>query len=412
MLIIWHNINMKRLLSLSILLFSISFLLTAEESVLFQFKHNKGDAVSHISTVEEEAYINGKLNNRTQFINRTSTTIVKVDEDGSALLNTQYMTTQNSIMNRTGNSLTWGEEATVSIHRTKFGELYDSDNDSLPTVRNIPSFPENPVAAGESWEAPGLEVHDCKELFGMTEAISIPFTAKYTYSGNEIINDTVLQVINVEYEFFQDNTRGKIYRGTNYAGTKGFAKQKIWWDCNKNDIDHFTEQFQIKMVDIYGNVYLFNGISNGEVTEYKSVNDDTNVKKLQSTVEKYKLDNISVRRGEKGLTISVENIQFEADSHRLLPSEKKKLEKIGEILKEFTNDLLITGHCAERGTASARQKLSEERADAVADFLVQNGIRDEYHIFTQGKGSTEPVASNSTEEGRSRNRRVEITIMD
>lgn len=400
----------------SFFLFTAVFLcinnIFAEDTVLFQFKHNKGDAVSHVSTVEEEAYLNGKLNNHTQFINRTSTTIVDVEEDGSSLLNTHYMTTQNSLVNRTGNYLSWGEESNVTIRRTRLGELYDSDSDSLPTVRNIPSFPDHEVAIGESWQADGLEVHDCKELFGMNQSLVIPFTATYTYSGNDLINGVELQVIDVEYEFFQDNTRGKIYKGSTYAGARGYAKQKIWWDCSKNDIDHFNEEFQIKMVDIYGNTFLFNGISTGEVTEYKSVNDDTNVQRLQNTVEKYKLDNISVRRGEKGLTISMENIQFEADSDKLLPSEKKKLEQLGEILREFSNDLLITGHCAERGTVNARQKLSEERAQAVADFLVNKGIRDEYHIFTQGKGSTEPVATNSTEEGRSRNRRVEITIMD
>ena len=407
-----HNILMKKSFFLVSAIFLLISNIHAKDSVLFQFKHNKGDAVSHVSTVEEEAYLNGKLNNHTQFINRTSTTIVEVEEDGSALLNTHYMTTQNSLVNRTGNYLSWGEEANVTIRRTKLGELYDSDSDSLPTVRNIPSFPDYEVSVGESWQADGLEVHDCKELFGMNQSLVIPFTATYTYSGNDLINGVELQVIDVEYEFFQDNTRGKVYRGTTYAGAKGYAKQKIWWDCSKNDIDHFNEEFQIKMVDIYGNTFLFNGISTGEVTEYKSVNDDTNVKRLQNTVEKYQLDNISVRRGEKGLTISVENIQFEADSDKLLPSEKKKLEQLGEILKEFSNDLLITGHCAERGTAKARQQLSEDRADAVADYLMGLNLRDEYHMFTQGKGSTEPIATNDPAEGRAKNRRVEITLMD
>ena len=152
--------------------------------------------------------------------------------------------------------------------------------------------------------------------------------------------------------------------------------------------------------------------SYGEVTEYKSVNDKDNLKKLQKKVEKYKLDNISVKQGDKGLTISLDAIQFEPDSDVLMPSEKKKIEKLGEILKEFSNDLLITGHCAKRGTVSAQQKLSEERAEAVAAYLVELGIRDEYHVFTQGKGAEEPVASNATEAGRIKNRRVEITIMD
>ena len=56
--------------------------------------------------------------------------------------------------------------------------------------------------------------------------------------------------------------------------------------------------------------------------------------------------------------------------------------------------------------------MSEERAEAVAAYLVEMGIRDQYHVFTQGKGAREPVASNNTEEGRIKNRRVEITIMD
>ncbi len=125
-----------------------------------------------------------------------------------------------------------------------------------------------------------------------------------------------------------------------------------------------------------------------------------------------KLDNISVKKGDKGLTISLDNIQFEADSNVLMESEKLKLRKIADILKQYSNDLLITGHCAERGTAKARQKLSEQRAESVADFLKMMGVRDEYHIFTKGQGSREPVASNATEEGRAKNRRVEITIMD
>jgi len=385
---------------------------SAEDGVLFQFKHRKGDAVSHISTVTEDAYLNNRLNNKTEFINRTSTTVLDVEKDGSALLSTKYMTTQNTLLQRSGNYLSWGEEDSVNIHRKKTGQLYDSDNLFLPTVRSVPSFPDKKVKIGESWTGEGMEVHDCRQFFNMDEPIEIPFTANYKYTGTEEVNGVTLHIIEVSYEFYQENSQRNIFNGSTYAGSSGYAKQKIYWDLSKNDLDHYTEQFQIKMVDIYGNLFVYNGTSHGEVTEYKSVNDDENVKKLQKTINKYKLDNISVNRGEKGLTISLENIQFEPDSDVLLPSEKKKLEKLGKILKDFSNDLLVTGHCAERGTASARQKLSEERAKAVADFLVKENIRDELHIFTQGKGSTQPVASNATEEGRSRNRRVEITIMD
>lgn len=400
---------MKKLI-LSFLLTVISISLSAQDKVVFSFKHHKGDAVSHISTVQEEAYLNGRLNNKTEFINRTSTTIKDVDADGNALLHTHYMTTQNSLMNRSGNYLSWGEEDFVNIHRRLNGELFNSDNDFLPTVRSVPAFSEEAVGVGESWTFNGFEVHDCRELFGMTSAIEIPFTATYTYIGDIEQNEKTLQIIEVYYDFYQEKPASLKY-GT-YRGATGFAKQKIFWDNDIGDLDHYTEQFQIKMVDSYGNSFIFNGLSHGEVTEYKSVNDETNAKNLQKTLDKYNLDNITVNKGEKGLTITLENIQFEPDSNILLPSEKKKLKKIAEILKDFSNDLLITGHCAERGTEGARQRLSEERAQSVADYLVQLGTRDEFHIFTQGKGSTQPIASNATEAGRSKNRRVEITIMD
>ena len=417
----------KSIFVLTILTF-FSTMIFAEDGVLFQFRHKKGDAVSHVATVEEEAYLNGRLNNRTQFINRTSTTVESVEKDGTALLSTHYMTTQNNFINSTGKTLSWGEEDSVKIYRDKNGHLHDSDNQFLPTVQSIPSFSLEKVKPGDSWTCEGLEVHDCQELFNMEGPIEIPFTATYTYTGDEEVDGRKLYIIEVEYKFFQDASEagqtGKLGQdwyddylygtasGNTYAGAQGQAVQKIWWDNERGDLDHYIEEFVIYLYDTFNNTYAFRGTAHGEVTEYKSVNDKENVKKLQQKVEKYKLDNISVKQGEKGLTISLDAIQFEPDSDVLLPSEKKKIEKLGEILKEFSNDLLITGHCAQRGTVSAQQKLSEERADAVATYLVELGIRDQYHVFTQGKGATEPVASNATEAGRIKNRRVEITIMD
>lgn len=87
------------------------------------------------------------------------------------------------------------------------------------------------------------------------------------------------------------------------------------------------------MVDFYGNTFIFNGVSQGEVTDFTSLNDDENVKKLQNTVKNYNLKNINVIRGDKGLTLSIENIQFEPDSDILLPSEQEKLKKSVKYLK-------------------------------------------------------------------------------
>ena len=384
-----------------------------EEGVLFEFRQKKGESSLHISTIEEEAYLNGRLQNRVQIVNRTATTITDTNEDGSAELYTHYMTTENYLMSVSGRHLSWGEEDSVNVTRTKSGELLNPDNDFLPTVQNVPSFPKSRVKPGDTWRATGKEVHDCRELFAMSDAISIPFTADYTYAGDEVIDGVKLNVIDVYYEFSQGATpsRRSAEYGT-YAGASGFAQQKIWWDSSKGDIDHYVETFMIKMVDIMGTTYTFKSSAHGEVLEYKSVNDEATVEKLQERVNDLALKDINISRGKKGLTISLENIQFEPDSDVLLPKEKEKLKKIGDLLKDYSNDLLITGHCAERGTPKTRQILSEQRAEAVASYLEKLGVRDSLHIFTQGKGSTEPIASNATEEGRKKNRRVEIILAD
>ena len=402
----------KFFISLTTLLFLYLPLFSEDEGVLFQFKQHKGDSTSHVAEVVEEAYLNGVLNNHTQFINRMTTTIEEEFEDGSAQLKTNYMTTQNSLVSGSDKYLTWGDESTVHIKRNKNGQLYDSDTEGLPTVRGVPSFPNKKVVVGERWKMRGEEVHDCRALFQMDEFIRVPFTADYTYTGTYEENGVTYDVIDVYYTFNQSNFNNRIYRNGSFRSIMGEAAQTIYWDREKSDLAHYDEQFQIEMLDIYGNSYYFTGVSGGDVTEYHSMNTDEQVQKLIDTVESYELEDVTVSKGEKGLTISLENIQFEPDSDILLKSEQIKLQKLGQILKTVSNDLLITGHCAHRGTENARQALSEDRAECVADFLVGEGVRDKYHIFTQGKGSREPIATNETEEGRRKNRRVEITIMD
>lgn len=404
------NSNIKKsLIFLSILICSTSLF---AQSVKFEFKQKKGNSGSYISTVEEDVYINNVPSHHAEIINRISSKMTNVAADGEAFIYATYMTTENSISQHTGRILSWGEETTSVFSRKNNGELTISDDIYMPTERNVPVFPDKKVKVGETWTARGKEVHDVRKDFNMKKALIFPFEATYTYKEDTTIDGKKLNVILVDYDFSYEATDELLNEGQTLTQSVGWSKQTLYWDSNKGLLDHYDEEFLIKILDIYGNLYIFTGTAHAELTEFTSLNDDTTAKQLQDTFDKLKLDNISVKKGDKGLTISLDNIQFEPDSDKLLDSEKAKLKKIGELLKKYSNDLLITGHCAERGTASARQKLSEERAEAVASYLIDLGVRDQYHVFTQGKGSKEPVASNNTEEGRAKNRRVEITIMD
>lgn len=395
----------------AILALSTLVLPVFSEETLFRFKHTKGDSASYVSTVNEDVYINGKFSNRSKIINRISSQITDILEDGSAEIHATYMTTESSDSNFS--SVQWGEEFESHFIRNTNGEMDIEDFYFMPTVRNVPVFPDKPVDIGDTWTAAGEEAQDLRMAFGVEKPFHVPFTAKYQYLRDETTEDgKKLNVISSNYTFYYDSPATYIDNYNLPASTMGNSSEIIYWDNEKGIIDHYQEDFKIIIETFAGDMYTFKGIAGAEVTEFKSLNNDANLKLIEQTVNDLEIENVSVKKSDKGLTISIENIQFEPDSAKLLPSEKLKLKKISSILLQFQNDLLITGHCAERGTVNARQRLSEERADSVASFLKTLGVRDEYHVFTMGKGSREPVATNATEEGRAKNRRVEITILD
>jgi outer membrane protein OmpA-like peptidoglycan-associated protein len=105
-------------------------------------------------------------------------------------------------------------------------------------------------------------------------------------------------------------------------------------------------------------------------------------------------------------------IYFTADSSLLAEPEQRKLWKIAGILAAMPGrKILVTGHTALAETGEGRLRMSIERAQAVADYLVEMGCdRDE--VIVRGFGAARPAADNARPEGRALNRRVEITILE
>jgi outer membrane protein OmpA-like peptidoglycan-associated protein len=103
------------------------------------------------------------------------------------------------------------------------------------------------------------------------------------------------------------------------------------------------------------------------------------------------------------------SVLFESGKAELLPGAQDQLSRVANYLKSSSRPVLIEGYTDSRGPASKNQSLSEQRAQAVSDYLVSQGVPAE-RIRTEGKGSSAPVASNATASGRSQNRRVEIVL--
>lgn len=102
------------------------------------------------------------------------------------------------------------------------------------------------------------------------------------------------------------------------------------------------------------------------------------------------------------------DVQFEHDSHVLKTESYRVLDRISrEMLKDERAKFIIDGHASIEGTPEYNMTLSIDRANAVKVYLVNSGVRAE-NLEAKGYGSTRPVATNDTETGRTRNRRVEI----
>ena len=106
------------------------------------------------------------------------------------------------------------------------------------------------------------------------------------------------------------------------------------------------------------------------------------------------------------------DIHFASGSDKIEPNSENILNEIGEAMKSVSGTIfVIIGHTDSDGEEVDNQKLSDKRALAVKKFLVDNFGIESNTLLTSGKGETEPVADNSTSEGKAQNRRVEFRKM-
>ncbi len=102
---------------------------------------------------------------------------------------------------------------------------------------------------------------------------------------------------------------------------------------------------------------------------------------------------------------------FDFDKSVLKPAGKAKLDDLVGKVKNVNLEVIIAvGHTDSVGTNAYNQKLSVRRAEAVKAYLVSRGI-EKNRVYTEGKGESQPVASNKTAAGRAKNRRVEIEVV-
>jgi OmpA-OmpF porin, OOP family len=148
------------------------------------------------------------------------------------------------------------------------------------------------------------------------------------------------------------------------------------------------------------------------IDDVSLISPEDTTKPIPVVKDTVKADTVAVPKTEfkTGQVIELKNIFFETDKSELLPESFTELNKLVKVLNQNKNlEIQINGHTDNQGKNQRNLVLSEERAQAVYEYLKGQGVQNK--MSYAGFGSTKPVAANSTEEGRAKNRRVEFEVL-
>ncbi|MGD8331523.1 MAG: OmpA family protein [Acidobacteriota bacterium] len=138
---------------------------------------------------------------------------------------------------------------------------------------------------------------------------------------------------------------------------------------------------------------------------------DAELNRMQQALQSF----VETRRTAVGMVMNLgDRVEFEFDKSELRPPERELLARIAGVLIASADQgfhIQVFGHTDDVGTDAYNQALSERRAQAVMDYLIEAGV-DPGILSMRGMGKSMPLVADTTEEARARNRRVEIAVVD
>ena len=200
--------------------------------------------------------------------------------------------------------------------------------------------------------------------------------------------------------------------------TGDFSNQKDWIELSTTYVANGTEKFMTFGSFMYEDKGELHGKINGvykyahyyidDISIILKEKEKSNVQEKRITESKVVDTSINFVPGE---VYVLNNLQFESGKSILLANNYTDLDKLLRYLEKNSNQkLLITGHTDNIGNKVDNNKLSLERANAIKQYLITKGAHQN-NISIEGKGDELPIDSNETEEGRKKNRRVEILFI-
>lgn len=280
-----------------------------------------------------------------------------------------------------------------------------TDN-GFPSFRAFPVIPAEELSIGDIWEAESERSVDPLEK-GIPTKMKI--LVQYEYTNDIVFHGIDVYVVKAKWATRYDSFK-KIFDeegDKDLLSASGMHEATIYVDKQtlnalliQDKVDEIFNYSDGKKIAFKGNIAIF--------TEYpQSVNKEEILEKIDS-----QKDNIVTEKTKSGLKLTIPDLNFKPDSSELLETETERLDKIASLLKLVPDSkFLVEGHTARTGIEEGEMELSIKRSYTIINELIKRGINPDSFIC-KGWGGTKPIADNDTPEGRAKNRRVEITILE
>lgn len=349
------------------------------------------------------------------------------------------------------------------------GNLTMKIDHGYPSFRSFPTFTKNQIKIGDSWTGKAVRAVDPLNKGIVTK---MPIYVQYTYIKDEVFHDEPVFLLTAKWATRYGMGSGS--SELDWAGDKDLQKatgthsatiyvSKISGNALvvRDTVDETYQYADGNIVQFKGTIALFteyppsvnkeklipalkrlaelsdedsnqlaaaSGSGNADLESTATIpaisledaakaRRDTLAKRVTSYMENNKnpannKNQIAIDATPAGIRLSIQNLQFKANSSELMAGEASRLDQIAEVLNSVPEArLLVEGHTASTGNPNGEMELSIERAKSIASELAKRGV-DKGRFICKGQGGTKPIADNGTTEGKARNRRVEITILD
>ena len=277
-----------------------------------------------------------------------------------------------------------------------------------PRTRGFPALPEQLPDVGERWRDFGTQVIAPREGAKPT---TIEFYCEYEYVGLSTYLEREVHAIKGQYA-----TRYR--RGQDPDGDESLTEASgkhliaIFIDTRDGNWMFIRDQINEEFRFTDGQVLSQEGFYLTWYGGLYAVDRQAKAESVRELLEESGVKEVAVEPVAEGIALTIQNIHFVPDQAVILPEERRRLDQIADVLSTVGDQTIkAVGHTADVGTQESQFELSVQRAQVIIEEMVKRGIPATSFIY-EGKGGTEPLATNENEEGRAQNRRVEFIILD